>query len=272
MCCRVDATDDDLILLSVPRDPTGIPVSEIGEDSNDILGALKRNFTPLVAEALAHRHPERGGIDAVYATLAGLRLAVGHNPNVGRDPRVIEKLLRKRDQRLEQVILQDEAANFAFATPGIPCEQRRAIHDDRDARAALLGLFGVREHVQKEEKLAVTDARKPWCESPCCTPLVLSSHGVFVTLPILSVRRIRDQVVERLAGMAIVRERAAIGDIVRIAPGRVFYEEIGLGDSPCLRIYFLAEQVDLRLWIDGLTQYLSVLTQPARNLLLCNQY
>src|SRR6266853_323019 len=91
---RVDTTNDDFLLLSILRDPTRIPVPEIGEDSNDILRALEWDLTPLVAETLSHRHPERGCIDELNPTLARAHLAVGYNPHVCCNSCVIEELLR----------------------------------------------------------------------------------------------------------------------------------------------------------------------------------
>jgi hypothetical protein len=82
----------------------------------------------------------------------------------------------------------------------------------------------VRQHVQQEQQLSVADARQARRETARGAALVLRLHGIFVALPVLAVRRIRDQVVESLAGMAVVRERAAVRDVVGVAARRVLHE------------------------------------------------
>ena len=68
--------------------------------------------------------------------------------------------------------------------------------------------------------------------------------------------------------MAVVGERAAEGDVVRVATRRVLHEEVRLGDRPRLRVHFLAEEVDVRLRIDWGPQWLTVPAQPFRDVLL----
>src|SRR5439155_26469036 len=64
-------------------------------------------------------------------------------------------------------------------------------------------------------------------------------------LPVLAVRRIRDRVVEAGTGVAIVRQRAAEGDVVGVAPRGVLHEEVRLGDCPVLRVHLLPEEMDV---------------------------
>jgi len=148
-------------------------------------------------------------------------------------------------------VLEDEAADFALAAAGVPREERGAVHDDRDTRAAFLRVLRVRQHVEEEKELAVADSRKPWGKASRCSPLVLGAHGVLVALPVLAVRGIRDQVVEVASGVPVVRQRAAVCDVVCVAAGRVLHEEIGLRNSPRLGVHLLAEEVDLRPRVEG---------------------
>jgi hypothetical protein len=67
------------------------------------------------------------------------------------------------------------------------------------------------QHVQEEEELAVADARQARREAARGAALVLGTHGVLIPLPVFPVGRVRDQVVEGLAGMAVVGECAAEG-------------------------------------------------------------
>jgi hypothetical protein len=108
-------------------------VLEVGDDLDDVLRALERDLAPLVAEAPAHRHPEPGRVHELHLALARPRLAVGHHPHVGGDAGVVEELLGQRDQRFEQIVLQDIPANLALAAAGVSGEERRAVHDDGEA-------------------------------------------------------------------------------------------------------------------------------------------
>src|SRR5690606_24088595 len=112
---REDTTHDHLFFLPVLYDPARITVQEVGQDLQDVPRTLRRNLAALVAEALAHRHPEAARVDELDLALAGRRLAVRDDPHIGRDRRVIEELLGQRDQRLEQVMLQDESPDFTLA-------------------------------------------------------------------------------------------------------------------------------------------------------------
>ena len=130
------------------------------------------------------------------------------------------------------------------------------------------GLLGVRQHVQQEQQLAVADARKSRGEAARRAALVLGAHGVLVALPVLAVGRIGDQVVEGLAGVAVVGQRAAEGDVVGVAAGRVLHEEIGLRDRPGLGVHLLAEEVDLRVRVDRGAEEIAVLPQADGDVLL----
>jgi hypothetical protein len=156
---REDTADDEFFFLAVLFDLARLAIPEIGEDTDDLPRLSKRDLPALIAKAPAHLHPERGRVDQLHLALARRRLAVGDEPHVGRDPGVVEELLGQCDQRFEQVILQNESADLALAADGIAGEQRRAVHDDRDARAAFPGVLRVREHVQQEEQLAIADSR-----------------------------------------------------------------------------------------------------------------
>ena len=68
--------------------------------------------------------------------------------------------------------------------------------------------------------------------------------------------------------MAIVRERAAEGDVVGVAPRGVLHEEVGLGDREGLRVHLLAEEVNVGLRVDGRAEDVAVPAQPGRDVLL----
>ena len=68
--------------------------------------------------------------------------------------------------------------------------------------------------------------------------------------------------------MAVVRERAAVGDVVGVAAGRVLHEEVGLRDRPRLGVHLLAEEVDLGVRVDRGPEQIAVLPQADGDVLL----
>ena len=185
---REDLADDDLFLLAVLRDDARVAVLEVGKDLQDVLRPLERDLAAFVAQALAHLAPRTTEASMSWTLpLARRRLAVGDHPDVGRDAGVVEELLRQRDQRFEQIVLQDVAADLALAAAGVAGEQRRAVHDDRDARAAFLRVLRMRQHVQQEQELAVADARQTRARSGLPRPRSCSartaSSSRFQSLP-----------------------------------------------------------------------------------------
>jgi len=89
------------------------------EEPQDLFGLLRGYLAPLVAQALPHRCPKGSSVDKLHFALALRSFAVSKDPDIGGDPGIIEKLLGDSDQRLEQVVLQDEAADFALAAAGV---------------------------------------------------------------------------------------------------------------------------------------------------------
>ena len=99
--------------------------------------------------------------------------------------------------------------------PASPGEEGRSVHDDRDARAALLRRPRAREHVKKEERLPVADPRESGTEAAGRPARVLGLDRVLVPLPVLPVGRVGDQVVEAPVRVPVVGEHAAEGDVAR---------------------------------------------------------
>src|SRR5262249_4114757 len=151
----------------------------------DVLSPIEQYLSALVPHALAPLSPERRRrcIDELYETLPSARFPVRNDPDVSGDPGVVEELLRQRDERFEQVVLQDEPTDFAFTASGMARDQRRAVHDDRDARAAVLRVFHVRQHVQQEEELTIADPRETRRKTASGPTRVLGAHRVLIALP-----------------------------------------------------------------------------------------
>ena len=264
----VDAADDGVALSAVALDGAGRAVVEAGEQAHDVLLAVERDLAALVAEALAQRAPERRGVDELDAAAPPGPLAVGEHPHVGGDAGVVEELLGQGDERLEQVVLEDPAADLALAAARVAGEERRAVHDDGDPRAALGRRPHVREHVQQEQELAVADARQARPEAAGGAAVVLGAHRVHVALPVLAVGRVGDHVVEAAPGVAVVREGAAEDDPLGVAAVLRLHVEVGLADGEGLGVDLLAEQVDVGAGVHGRGAARAVAGLPRGDVLL----
>ena len=174
---------------------------------------------------------------------AGLVLA--KHPDVGADAGVVKKLLRQRDQGFEVIVLQDPAADLAFAGAGVAGEERRAVHDDADAAGPLVRVVHPAEHVLEEQELAVADPRQTGLESILGRPCGLGPDCLLIEVPVLAIRRIGEEVVERAVGVAVMGQSAAEGDVVGVAAIGALDVQVGLADRERLRVDFLAEQVDV---------------------------
>src|SRR5690606_2966605 len=92
----------------------------------------------LRAQALPHLLPHSAGVDQLHLALAVLRLAVGDDPDVGADARVVEHVSGEADDRLQQVILDHVPANLALAAPRAASEQGRPVEHDTEPTATIL--------------------------------------------------------------------------------------------------------------------------------------
>ena len=108
----------------------------------------------LLAQVLLHQHAHVRGVDQQHLALALLRLAVRHEPQVGRDVGVVEHVRRQGHDRVQVVVLQDVAADLRFAAAGVAREQRRAVVDQADPAAA----FAVDERAHLRQRVAAGTA------------------------------------------------------------------------------------------------------------------
>ena len=165
-------------------------------------------------------------------------------------------------------MLQDPPADLALAAAGVPREKRRAVHDDRHARAAGLRLLPVGQHVEQEEELAVADPREPGREAAGRTPLVFGAYRLLVALPVLAVGRIGDQIVKELPSVAVVRQGAAEGNAIGIPARRLLDEQVGLRDRPRLGIHLLAEEMDIGAGVDRRSDEVAIPSHANRDVIL----
>src|SRR5207245_7700130 len=104
--------------------------------------------------------------------------------NACRIKRAFEELVGHGDDGFEPVVLDDPAANLAFAGAGLAGEERRAVEDDGQPAAALVGGLHFRQHVLQEQEGAVVDARQAGAEAfGEALLLVLLANLLFLRLP-----------------------------------------------------------------------------------------
>ena len=175
------------------------------------------------------------------------RLAIGEEPDIGLDAGIVEEVGRQSDDRLDPVMLQHPAPDLALAAAGTACKERRAIHDNADARAGLV-ITHLGNHVLQEEKLAVGDARRASTKAAIMAHLLgLSLDRLAIFLPVDAIGRIADHVVEFAAPVGVIGEGVAEGDLVRIMAG---HQHVGTADREGFGVDFLAVEFGTDLGID----------------------
>ena len=114
----------------------------------------------LVVQAFLHLPEEAGAVDELDLALAVGMLGVVEDPDVGGDAGVEEHVGRQRDDGLDEVVLQQPLADVGWPGAGASVEQGRAVHDDPDPAAAVLGCPHLVGQVQQEEHLPVRGGRQ----------------------------------------------------------------------------------------------------------------
>jgi hypothetical protein len=95
---------------------------EAREQAGQLDDVVFGQLLALVAQGLPHLLEQLDAVDELHLALAVVGLAVGHNPDVGVDARVVEHLVGQGDDGFEQVVLQQVAANLALARARCPGE------------------------------------------------------------------------------------------------------------------------------------------------------
>ena len=97
------------------------------------MAALVAKAAPALRAAAGSPEPAR--VEQLNPAPAPFLLAIGDDPDVGADAGVVEHLFRQGDDRFQPVVLDQPAADVAFAGAGAAGEQRRAAEDDGEPRA-----------------------------------------------------------------------------------------------------------------------------------------
>jgi hypothetical protein len=143
-----------------------------GKEAGNAGDMVFRELLALGAEGFPHLLVAVHGVDELDVALAVGGFVVGEDPDVGGDAGVVEHVRGQRDDSLDKVILEQVATDFRLAGARAAGEERRAIEDDPDARAALhgavLALFQrphLGDEVEQEQQRAVRDARQAGTEA-----------------------------------------------------------------------------------------------------------
>ena len=208
-------------------------LAKLAKQPGDVVDVGGAQFLAFAAQAFAHFLPEAGGVDELHLALAGGRLAVADDPDVGADAGVVEHVRRQGDDGLHEVVFEDVAADFAFAAAGTAGEERGTVEDDAEAAAAVAGGAHLRQQVQEEEQGAVADARQAGAEASVVALFgeLLADEGLDF-FPLDPEGRIGQGVVEDLAGQAVGGEGVAeddVGDVLALDEHVRLADGVGLG-------------------------------------------
>ena len=123
------------------------------EDGNDIeleyVDALELDgqtymaFFPVVEDDADEEAAEEYGLvilksvmengEELYLTAPTLRLRLRDDPHIGRNTSVVEAVVRKLDDRIKPIVLNQVAADLTRTRPRVTRKQRRAVLNDRHA-------------------------------------------------------------------------------------------------------------------------------------------
>lgn len=173
-----------------------------------------------------------------------LRLAVGQDPDIGGDARVVEQLVGQGDDGLQQVVLDDPLPDVALAASRPAGEKRRPVEHDADPGAFLV-LLHLRDQVLEEQQGAVADAGQPCPEpAPETLLLVLMPDRLLYLLPLHPERGVGEAIVKEVSRQPIVREGVAELDVGRVLP---LDKHVGPADGVGLGVDLLPEHLQPRL-------------------------
>ncbi len=194
-----------------------------------------------------------GGVDELDLASAVGGLAIGQHPNVGGDAGVVEHVERQRDDGFEPVVLDDPAADVAFALAGVAGEEGGAVVDLGDAAAEGRVVLHLREHVGEEEQLAIAGAGEEGVlgvagvldDEARVLDAALAPHALQVGLPALAVGRVGEHEVEFAGGEGVVGEGGVLGAADDVVGGLALAleEQVGLADGVGLGVDLLAVEV-----------------------------
>lgn len=179
-------------------------------------------------------------VDELDGALAVRVLGVVEDPDVGRDAGVEKHVGRQGDDRLDEVVLQEVAADLGRSGASGAVEEWGAVHDDPHPTTAVLGVAHLVGEVEQEEHLPVGGRWQARGEAAVGAGLVaLVLDGLGVLLPVHAVGRVGHAEVELTVREGVVREGVAEGDVGGVV---ALGEHVRLADRVGLRVVLLPEE------------------------------
>ena len=124
--------DDAGLGLAVDLYLRRLAVPVVAVDAGQVIDLLVGDLVTLVVEALLHLPEEARAVDELYPAAPLRRLAVRHEPDIGKDAGVVEKLVGQRHDGVEPVVLDDPAADVGRPRTGVAGKEWRAVENDGD--------------------------------------------------------------------------------------------------------------------------------------------
>src|SRR5699024_1873812 len=107
-----------------------VSVLEVVIETEDELAVLVGKFAALVAHAFAHGSPGTCGVYQLDFTVALGFFVFVEDPHVGGDAGVVEHLGRQRDDRVDEVAVDQPIADLIWTRLRTTSEQRRAVSNN----------------------------------------------------------------------------------------------------------------------------------------------
>ena len=199
------------------------------------------HFTVFLPQVFAQFFVQFHGVYQLHFAFALGFFSVAHNPDVGRNTRVVENIFGQSDDTFQPIVFNDVFAYFAFATASVAREQGRTVVDGRNAAAEVGVVFHFAHHVHQKQQLPVRNRRQANLKTLVFDVLTslfssVAHNGLFVNFPSFTIRRIGEHKIKTQMRKTIFTKRGAIGNVLRLF---AFYEHITGANSVSFGIYLL---------------------------------
>ena len=197
-----------------------------------------RKLAVLIAQVLPQGHEPLCRIDELNLALPVSWLSVREDPDIGRNPCVVEDTERQGDDGFKPVVFDDPPADFTFARAGITREKRTAIVYLGDAGTQRRIVLHLRKLVGQEHHLAIAGARDQavsrivavWEYKAWVREVPLSANALKIILPALTVGGVGKHEVEAPRRESIVSECRSVTDLFGGA-AFALQKQVGLSDG-----------------------------------------
>ena len=221
-----------------------VALHKVAVQAGDFRDGAFRDVVALVAQGLAPLFVQAAGVDELHlARAAGAGLLVGEQPDIGGNAGIVKDVVGQGDDGFQQVVFQDVFADFGGAAACVAGEEGRAVVNDGNAAAAVLGLLHFGNGRKQEEHLPVAGRGQAGAEPPRKAELGLLLHGGLFVFPLPTEGGIGEDIVKGLPGKLVVGEGVAVLDEVGVV---ALDEHIRLADGEGLVVDLLPEGHQLR--------------------------